>query len=158
MVSVVPVPVDKIHTLFSSHPKLFFQTNGKHLPALKDLSCDETPTGVQRSNLQTRAPRMLGFVFKITNKLERTSSSIAEYLLLNSPLGNMSCWYHSYLALRLGGIKQNQIYYIFIAKPQDDFFCFIPWALVPSRKFNLSELVYWLNFFYPLEDWKQYSC
>ena len=91
MVSVVPVPVDKIHTLFSSHPKLFFQTNGKHLPALKDLPCDETPTGVQRSNLQTRAPRMLGFVFKITNKLERTSSSIAEDLLLNSPLGNMSC-------------------------------------------------------------------
>ena len=79
---VVSVPVGKIYTLFNSHPKTFFQTNGKHLRALKDLPCDENPTGVQRSNHITSTSRRVrracwGF-FKITNKLEHTSTSIAE--------------------------------------------------------------------------------
>ena len=40
---------------------------------------------------------------------------------------------NSYLAPRLGGIKQKNV--LFIAEPQDDFFCFIPQSLAAKYEF-----------------------
>ena len=46
---------------------------------------------------------------------------------------------NSYLAPRLGGIKQKNV--LFIAEPQDDFFCFIPSSLAAKYEFYYIEIV-----------------
>ena len=47
---------------------------------------------------------------------------------------------NSYLAPRLGGIKQKK-FVLFIAEPQDDFFCFIPSSPEAKYEFNYIRIV-----------------
>ena len=53
---------------------------------------------------------------------------------------------NSYLALRLGGIKQKK-FVLFIAEPQDDFFCFIPSS--PEAKYEFYYIRIILLFYCP---------
>ena len=46
---------------------------------------------------------------------------------------------NSYLAPRLAGIKQKNV--LFIAEPQDDFFCFIPSSLAAKYEFYYIGIV-----------------
>ena len=60
---------------------------------------------------------------------------VATYMQLVGWEWTIFDFFNSYLALGLGGIKQKNV--LFIAEPQDDFFCFIP-----SRKF------FWFQFLF----------
>ena len=52
---------------------------------------------------------------------------VATYMQLVGWEWTIFDFFNSYLALGLGGIKQKNV--LFIAEPQDDFFCFIPLSL-----------------------------
>ena len=43
---------------------------------------------------------------------------------------------------RCGEVDLSGVSPLFIAEPQDYFFCFIPQASEPSMNFNISKLVY----------------
>ena len=58
---------------------------------------------------------------------------VATYMQLVGWEWTIFNFFNSYLALGLGGIKQKNV--LFIAEPQDDFFCFIPSSLAAKYEF-----------------------
>ena len=58
---------------------------------------------------------------------------VARYMQLVGGEWTIFDLLNSYLAPRLGGIKQKK-FVLFIAEPQDDFFCFIPSS--PEAKYE----------------------